>query len=171
MERCSSTGRLPDFDGSRLGTFGGQTELVNRLRKGGFQARGLFLEKDILKGVVLAAHEVNVGQLPQKSQKSVPQIEVDTGFQGITGIPFGSSAPVVIRGHNFEVGFPIEVLLDGRRVAVDQKLGITEKGDFTVSIKPVLNVGGHTILVRQETTRRVIQEAFTFNVVVTDSSR
>lgn len=155
----------------QLGTFGGDKQLVKRLREGPLRARGLLLEKDILKGVILASGEVSVRQIPQKTDERAPRIEADTQFRGITGIPVGSSRPMLIRGHNFQVGAPIEVLFDGHPVEVEQKSRVDQRGEFTVYIRPILNVGGHTILVRQKTNHGVIQDAITFNVTVKDAPR
>lgn len=158
--------------GQQLGSFGGEKELVNRLGKGRLQARGLLVEKNILKGVILASHTLTVQQLPQKKEDRSPRIEVETHLRGNAGIPVGSAAPMVIRGYNFESGAPIEVVLDGHPVEMDQKLRVSDRGEFTTSIRPrPLNVGGHTILVRQKTSHGVIQEAYTFNVTVKDSPR
>jgi hypothetical protein len=159
-------------NGQQLGSFGGEKELVARLDKGRLQARGLLVEKNILKGVILASHALSAQQLPQKKEDRSPRIEVEMHPAGNVGIPVGAAAPIVIRGHNFETGSPIEIVLDGRPVEGDQKLRGNERGEFTTSIRPrPLNIGGHTILVRQKTSHGVIQEAFTFNVTVKDSGK
>jgi hypothetical protein len=46
---------------------------------------------------------------------------------------------------------------------------VNKGGEFTTSLHVPLNVGGHTILVRQKTNHGVIQDAYTFNVTVQDS--
>lgn len=156
--------------GQELGTFSGERGLVRRLKEGRLQARGLIVEKNILKGVILASHAMTVLQVPQKKEDRTPRIEVTTSGAANTRSPVGSSAPVLIRGHNFEGGAPIEVILDNHPVETERK-AVVENGEFSISIHAPLNVGGHTILVRQRTNHGVIQDAFTFNVTVSDSPR
>ena len=65
---------------------------------------------------------------------------------------------------------PIEVLVDGAAQKIEQPK-VDKQGHFSVTIKPILTVGGHTILVRQKTERGMVQEAYTFNVTVEDFPR
>jgi len=158
--------------GQQLGAFGGEKELADRLRTGRLQARGLLIEKNILKGVILASHPMTVQQIPQKKEGRVPRIEVKTSSAASPGIPVGTAPQITIHGHNFDSRSPVEVLLDGHPAKLEQKaLHVEKTGEFTVSLHAPLNVGGHTILVRQKTDHGVIQDAYTFNVTVQDSPK
>jgi hypothetical protein len=156
--------------GQELGAFGGDKQLVERLRGGKLQARGLLVEKNILKGAILASHPMTVQQIPQKSEDRTPRIEVKTSAAANPGIPVGSAPQILIHGRNFDSASSVEVLLDGRPLKLEQKTMLVNKaGEFTTSLHVPLNVGGHTILVRQKTNHGVIQDAYTFNVTVQDS--
>ncbi|PYR76413.1 MAG: hypothetical protein DMF86_12390 [Acidobacteria bacterium] len=152
----------------QAGTFGGDRQLARELSGGKVQAKGLFVERTILKGVILASNDVTADQIPRKATNETPRIEVNIPSREGVGVPVGSLGPIVIRGHRFQRGTPIEVLVDGQPFKAEQEPQVDERGEFTVTIAPRLGVGGHTILVRQRTDRGVIQDAFTFNVTVRD---
>ncbi len=162
---------FPSSTGQQLGSFSGEKQLTRRLREGKLQVRGLLVEKNLLKGVILSSQEVTAAQIPQKQKEQKPRIEVFTAVRGAVGVPVGSSAPLSIRGHHFEAGTPIEILVDGHPVETESKVRVDKSGEFTTSIHPIFNIGGHTVLVRQKTAHGVIQDAYTFNVTVTDSPR
>lgn len=155
----------------QLGRFSGDEELVNQLNQGRLQARGLLVDKGILRGVILASHPVTVQQLPQKETDRTPRIQVRIAGVAASSVPVGATGPIVIHGRNFASAAPVEILLDGRPMQVEQKIQVDKQGEFTTSINLPLNVGGHTILVRQKTERGVIQDAYTFNVTVRDAPR
>ena len=157
--------------GQRLGTFGGDKTLVSYLQENGVQIKGLMLEKGVLKGVILSQVDVSPQQLPAKREAAAPRIELNIPSTEGKGIPVGSGDGIVIHGFQFERGAPIEVLLDGEPVKLDKQPEVDEKGSFTVTAPPILNIGGHTILVRQRTTHGVLQDAFTFHVTVQDLPR
>jgi len=148
----------------QLGSFGGDKELVSLLHEGHLQAEGLLVDKGILRGVILASRPMTAQQLPQKETDRTPRIEVRIAGAANAGVPVGSSGPIVIHGRNFETsGAPVEVVLDGRPVQGEKKMQVDKRGEFTTSINLPLNVGGHTILVRQKTEHGVIQDAYTYD--------
>lgn len=152
------------------GSFGGDEALAALLREGKVQAKGLLVDKDLPKGIVLAGEDVSVRQLPRR-EAEVPRIQVDLARAGLGGVPVGTAGPIVIRGQGFAPDVPLDILIDGQKVMLDEPPRPDERGGFTIAISPILGIGGHTLLVRQKAERRTLQEAFTFNVTVQDVPR
>lgn len=151
----------------RLGEFAGDRDVQQQLSTGNLQVAGLFVEGAQLKGALLAKGEITMSDLPKK-QPERPRIEVVfPGAKGTVGIPVGKLGPIVIEGTGFDHNVPIEVLVDGEMQKIDG-LRVDKEGRFSVTITPILAVGGHTILVRQKAEHGLIQDVFTFNVTVQD---
>jgi hypothetical protein len=149
--------------------FGSDRQLAAALGDGKLHAKGLFVEEGAPKGVILASQDMTAEQIPAKATSEAPRIQVDIPSRGGAGVPVGSIGTITIRGHRFERAAPIEVLVDNQPLKIDQAPAVDERGEFTLTVTPPpLNVGGHTILVRQRTSRGVVQDAFTFNVTVRD---
>jgi hypothetical protein len=148
--------------GAQQGIFGGDQQLQQLLR-GKSQIKGLYVEGNILRGLIVYSSDLSVDQLPKKIALG-PHISVSfSGPREASGVE-----PIVVTGTGFIPGFTIEVLLDGKAVQPDQPARIDDQGNFTITIPPLLDVGGHTILVRQKTDKGTIQDASTFNLTVHD---
>jgi hypothetical protein len=149
--------------GDQIGELGGDKELQALLTEKNM-IKGLFLEGNTMRGLILYSNDLAADQLPKKSPLA-PHITVDlSGPQDADNLK-----PIIITGAGFNPQFALEILLDGRVLQLEQPVKFDEQGDFMISIPPLIEVGGHTILIRQETDKGIIQDASTFLVTVKDT--
>jgi photosystem II stability/assembly factor-like uncharacterized protein len=148
--------------------FSEDRSLAAQLRDGKLHAKGLLVENGLPKGIVLASNDMTPEQIPARKVEA-PRIQVDIPSHGGVGVPIGSVSAITIRGHRFDRSAPIEVLVDDQPLKIDRTPEIDDRGEFTMTATPPpLNVGEHTIAVRQRTSRGILQDVFTFNVTVRD---
>jgi hypothetical protein len=135
--------------GRQQGNWGGDKQIAELLT-GKNQIKGLFLEGDVLKGLIVYSRDLSKEQLPKKTPLG-PHIRVDLNLTGAAAA--GNANPITVTGTGFNRQYPVEVLLDGRIVQQEQPVKFDGKGNFTVSIPPSLDIGGHTVLIRQKLTK------------------
>jgi hypothetical protein len=150
--------------GLQQGAFGGDKQIAELLT-GENQIKGLFLEGDILKGLIVYSRDLSKEQLPKKTPLG-PHIRVDLNLTGAAAA--GNANPITVTGTGFNPRYPVEVLLDGKIVQQERPVKFDGKGNFTISIPPSLGIGGHTVLIRQKTDKGIIQDASTFIITVRD---
>src|SRR6202007_2897076 len=121
-------------------------QLAGRLL-GRVQVKGLYLDGKILKGVVLSSRNVEVAQLPKEKPQG-PHLSVEAGDIGRRFALGGD--PITIRGIGFDRKYPLEVTVDGKMLVHDGP-SWDASGTFNLSIPPTIGIGGHTVLVRQNT--------------------
>lgn len=132
------------------------------------QVRGLFVERNILKGLIMASSDVTLDQLPKKKPLG-PHIlidEIDSNLQRISVA--GRMNPITVRAYGFRSQYPVEIFLDGKVMQMEQIAKFDKKEVLTFSIPKLMGIGGHTILVKQSTPEGVIQDAITFIITVQD---
>jgi photosystem II stability/assembly factor-like uncharacterized protein len=111
---------------------------------GGIQIKGLFMEGNTLRGLILAADDLSVDQLPKKFLRG-PHISLSPRGPR----PIDEAEPITVTGVGFDPALPLEVLLDGQPVQPDSPPDFDPQGNFTFLITPQVGFGVHTILVRQ----------------------
>lgn len=141
--------------GSQVGGLGGDAQL-RELLGGKTSIQGLFVEGKTLRGPILSPREMSVDDLPH-AQPLGAHIRVSLADQ---------PGPIVVTGTGFRADRPVVLLVDGSAAQPEGKATTDKDGSFTVSIPSALGVGGHAILVRQETDGGVIQDASAFLVSV-----
>jgi photosystem II stability/assembly factor-like uncharacterized protein len=130
-------------------------EIMNK----NFMIKGLYLEGNIFKGLILSKFDVTKNQLPQKSAIK-PNIYVRFRRDSIDKIEITGSA--------FENQNDLMITLDGKAIQLTEKPKFDDKGNFILTIKLPLTIGEHTIVVEQETSKGKIKEASSFVVPVSD---
>lgn len=145
----------PTFDDKEL------TQLLAE----GTRVRGLFLEERRVKGFIVAAQDVAPEQLPRERVVG-PYITLN--LPTTYGVPVADLDRIVVTGHGFDPDYPIEITVDGEPFQPDDEPRFDEEGRFRVELRPLLEIGGHTLRVRQETDDGVIEDVYTFNVTVKD---
>ncbi|WLI90028.1 sialidase family protein [Massilia sp. R2A-15] len=148
----------------RAGTLGIDAGLRAQLRAGA-HIKGLYLDGQQLKGVILAPREVSVEELPRKVALG-PYVKVDVKTEDEDD-EAGGVQTVVLRGSGFDPRRPIAVSIDGRTVQLDAPR-FDQNGNFTVALPPVVGRGKHSVLVEQQGEQGVIRDATTFIIGVED---
>ncbi len=139
----------------------GNDEQLRKMLTGKTQIKGLFMEGSASRGLILAENDLSVDQLPRLAPLG-PHIRSSVrGFRAIDDLE-----SIVVSGFGFEPPFPIEVLLDRQALQLDIPPEFDAQGSFTFSIQPILNIGVHTIQVRQDTPGGLIEDMLSFNVTV-----
>jgi len=108
------------------------------------QIKGLFLEGNILRGLILAEEDLSIDSLPKKVLLG-PHISLSP----LGPRPIDETEPITVTGVGFDPALPLEVLLDGQPVQPDAPPDFDPQGNFTFTLTPLVDLGGHTILVRQ----------------------
>ena len=149
---------------NRAGSFTRVPGLAQVLADGD-EVKGLFVEGTTLRGVVVAANDVTVAQLPRtqpvgarltaQPDKSGGRIEIGSG-------------PIQITGHGFDGRYSLEALVDGRPLSLGRELQWQTDDSFVLWVPPTLGLGGHTVVVRQRTDKGVLEAATTFLITVSD---
>jgi hypothetical protein len=148
--------------GRTQGSFGGDAKLVSLLSNR-LQVKGLLVEGLELRGVLLSSHDIEVGQLP-RVQARVPRISIEARENRVEV----GERPISLRGTGFDRRYPIEVTVDGSTPARPQNPVWEASGNFTLSLPPMLEIGGHTVLVRQRTENGIAEDATTFLITSSD---
>ena len=128
-----------------------------------YQVKGIYLEGDVFKGLILAKKNLTAEDLPK--QNASPNLHgellyADNQRKNVKGIR--------LYGTGFQKDVPVEVLIDGQPVKPDQKEQYDAKGIFSLSIIHPFTVGSHTILLIQRTANTTLREAYTFHVTTHD---
>ncbi len=152
--------------GQQRGTYNGDQPLLSQLDTR-HQIKGLFMEKDTLRGVIIATSELTADQLPKQVPLG-PHIHAGLMEGTLQG---NTLNPILVSGAGFNPQFPMEILLDGQPVRLEQPAKFDAAGNFTISIPGTVGLGGHTVLVRQKTDQGTIQDASTFIVSVSDTDQ
>lgn len=139
---------------------------LGELLEAGNRVKGLVVEEGRLKGLVVADEDVRPDQLPRE-EPARARIAVE--LPSLEGIGAEEVESIVITGRGFDPGHPVAVSLDGRRVkAPARALRVGEDGGFELELRPLLDLGGHTLRVWQETDEGVVEDVATFHVTVQD---
>lgn len=151
--------------GQVQGAIGGNN-LFQQLHGVTDQVKGLFVEGDTLRGLIVYSSDLTVDQLP-KMMPLAPHINLSVRVARA----IDATEPLVVTGIGFDPHSPLEVLLDGQALRLDHPVDFDAQGNFTFSFQPTVGLGTHVIWVRQSTPRGVIQDASAFVVSVADEER
>ena len=140
---------------------------LKRLLEVGNSIRGALVTDGKLRALVLASNQVTdeAIRLPEP-RKLEPYITV--ADSPLLGQPIAETPAIVITGHGFDRERPVRVLVDAEPLQMDYTLEFDEEGRFTLRIPPAFELGGHTVLVEQETERGLLRDATTFHLTVQD---
>jgi hypothetical protein len=148
----------------KQGSFGGD-EQVTAMTRENLKVKGLLTGNNIFKGPILSEKEILPDQLPKQRAPS-PYISI---LNQRAGVPTVEGNEVIrILGKNFSLKAPLEVLLDGVKVTLRPEPRPDASGTFRLRIPQVLEMGNHTVLVRQTVDGKVLQDATTFVKTITD---
>lgn len=154
-----------------IGQYQGYTthdELLCKLLEAKNSIKGLYLEGEQFKGVLLAEKDITTAQLPKKKILA-PYIVVD--LPSTHGASLQDIKSIQVTGYGFDPHYPLTFSLDGVQLKNKDKPTFDNKGKFKLEILPILDVGGHTLRVEQKTDKGVVRDAYTFNVTVQDSPK
>ncbi len=146
---------LPSVAGQLQGSLPGRSQI-----------KGLFMEGDILRGLILATDDLTIADLP-KFVPLGPHIRLSE--QG--PIPIDELGPLVVTGTGFAPGIALEVVVDRKIIQLESPPVFDAQGDFTFSFTPPLSLGLHTILVRQVTPSGLTADIAAFTEAPHDSQR
>jgi hypothetical protein len=151
--------------GQARGDLAGDKQLKKFLR-GGNNVKGLFVEGNTLRGLIIYSDDLTLDQLP----KEVPlAAHISLSVHGPVAVD--ELGPILVHGVGFDPRFPLEVLLDGQVLRPETPPDFDASGNFTLTVTPLADIGMHTILVRQETDRGLIQDIDRLMVTVSEAER
>ncbi|MEK6154546.1 sialidase family protein [Flavobacteriaceae bacterium 3-367] len=130
--------------------------------------KGIYLEGDLLKGLVLSEKEVDSTQLPTVRPKA-PIIRLN--MDGELGVPISRVKNLQIVAYGLDPQFPVTIQINGNEVDIEGEgqTQFDDKGVFRFPIPPVFGVGNHEIIVRQQTDEGVIEELIDLRITVSDT--
>jgi photosystem II stability/assembly factor-like uncharacterized protein len=129
----------------------------------GNRVRGLYLEGQRLKGLLVASEEAGQEDLPVA--KTLPPHLV-LNLPSTRGVGLRNVKAIEVTGYGFDPRYPVKLTLDG--ALVDGKPVFDDKGVFRISVRPPIAVGGHTFHAEQKTDRGTWTDVHTFNLTVED---
>lgn len=138
------------------------TTLTEMLSKNAIKIKGLYLDGNILKGLILSNQNIVLAQLPQPEQQQ-PTLFVDVRsyIEDTSG-----SNKLMIYGSGFDSQIPISIILDGVTLVLDKKLQVNAEGNFNQAIKYLLSPGKHTMLIEQGKKEKSIRAGYTFFIPI-----
>ena len=132
-------------------------QLRDMMMKRDYKIKGIYLDGNIFKGIILAKTDIAPGQLPrQEAPKANIYVRVL------------KNNVIEITGSGFDRNTPIVITIDGKRIELNEKPKFNEKGNFVLVLNLPLSMGGHKLLVEQETRGKQIREVATFIISVAD---
>ncbi|MGB8193944.1 MAG: hypothetical protein WCF67_18570 [Chitinophagaceae bacterium] len=155
-----------EMGANTMAEFKGDDQL-NEALAAGFEVKGIYLEGNIFKGLIVAKKDLSAQDLPVQGPPR-PALRGDLVYKG-NDLKKGVQG-IRILGANFNKAQPLEIMIDGRPVQ-GVKEQYDERGVFVLQIDQPFTIGGHTILITQRTPNGVIKEAYTFNVPTHDEKR
>jgi photosystem II stability/assembly factor-like uncharacterized protein len=149
-------------------SFEAKDEKLMAMMKQGYKLKGVYLEGNIFKGLILAKEDIKAEQLPQQLEaKTALNVEVAMGEQAGTGV-----RSIRIIGKGFDKATPISITLDGKQIEMRENKAIFDnKGMLTLNLMYPFTPGGHTIVIEQKTATGIIKEATTFVIPLNDVDR
>jgi hypothetical protein len=147
------------------GSLAGDKQLKQFLT-GRNDVKGLFVEGHTLRGLIIYSDDLTLDQLP-KEVPLAPHINLSEREP----VAIDELGRVLVHGVGFDPRFPLEVLLDGQVLQPDAPPDFDPSGNFTLSITPLADFGLHTILVRQDTDRGLIQDVDRLMVMPSEAER
>jgi photosystem II stability/assembly factor-like uncharacterized protein len=150
--------------GDGQGKFGGD-EQVSVLVRENSRIKGLLLESNKFKGPIFSDNEINLKQLPKQAPPK-PYISIMNGNGGFPTIEGNELIEVTIR--NFNPKLKLEIYLNGEPVKLNPEPKLDGKGSAKLKIPQILDIGGHTLLVKQHDKNKVLQDVATFTKHVRD---
>jgi len=136
-----------------------------KLLKGTASVKGIYLNDNLYNGVIVHNADINSKDLPEIKQ---PLPSVSLNVRSDLGIPIDEIKNVIIIGRGFNSQFPIEVIVDGETQKLEERLRFDENGNFQLPVPPILGIGNHTVLFRQETDKGLIEDMVDIRIVVQD---
>jgi hypothetical protein len=133
------------------------------------KVKGVYLTGTLFNGLILHTTDIDPADLP-KRKESIPAIWVLNDLSDI-GIPAKEGKDIIIAGSGFDPQFPIEVIIDGETVKLEQQPKFGKRGVFRLSIPPVFGIGSHPILIRQKTAKGIIEARRVIRITVQDFPR
>jgi len=122
--------------------------------------KGLFLEKNIIKGLILSDKDISSEQLP-KAKGSKPVIAVDWASFQSEGNGINK---LIVYGKGFAPAIPVSISIDGNKPVSEEKVSFTKDGIFSQVCTYPLSVGEHTIMIEQIVKGKTIRNISTFFV-------
>ncbi len=151
--------------GQARGGLAGDKQLKKFLN-GSNDIKGLFVEGDTLRGLIIYSDDLTLDQLPKEVSLAA---YISLSVRG--PIAIDELGPILVRGVGFDPRFPLEALLDGRVLQPDTPPDFDASGNFTLTFTPLVDLGLHTILVRQDTDRGLIQDVDRLMVTASEAER
>jgi hypothetical protein len=136
---------------------------LNRLFKANYKVKGIYLEDNIFKGLVLAKGDLTSKDFAPQQNRPVIRGELIYAGKDVKGIR--------LFGLGFNPQIPIQLMLNGQPLQLKNKEKYDEKGAFTFEIIYPFSIGSHTLLIIQKNERGELREAYTFNVAVQDGRK
>jgi photosystem II stability/assembly factor-like uncharacterized protein len=128
-----------------------------------YQVKGIYLEDNIFKGLILAKEDLTAKNLPQLQQRPVVRGELVYAGKYVQGIR--------IYGAGFNQQYPLQIMLDGKALQLQNKEKYDTKQMFSLEIMQPFSTGGHTILIIQKNDTGMLKEAYSFNVPLIDDRK
>ncbi len=140
-------------------------EALQKILEGDKMVKGIYLEGDLYKGVILHDSNLDQGQLPLIAPE-VPRVRFNQNSD--LGIPINELKNLKIVGYGLDQKFPVEILLDGKDLGQDIKSAFDDKGVFALEVPPIFGIGNHQITIRQKTDKGVFEELLNLRITVAD---
>ncbi len=144
--------------GDARGNFSGHSEMSAELDDK-VQIKGLVLENGTFKGAILAEKDITTDQLP-KPPPLEPYITILNHVSGMAVVQ--GLDKIRLSGRNFNPNYPLEIFLNGEPVDLISQPEIDNTGNFNVEFPQKVEIGGHVILVKQQTDDEILQDIATF---------
>ena len=149
------------------GSFGGDKQVIAMVSKE-LKVKGLLLEKDKFKGPIFFNKDINVKQLPKQAPPA-PYISILNESAGIATVEDIEYINVAVR--NFNPGLKLEVYLNGELIQLKPEPELDKSGSTKLKIPQMLDIGGHTLLVKQQDGNIILQDVATFVKRVRDDKK
>lgn len=133
-------------------------QLLALLRRNNLQIKGVFLDGKVFKGLLLYNKDIRPEDLPQQHQPK-PKLFVD--WKSYQQRSSGVTA-VKVFATGLDRQRPVTFTIDGKSVKTDSILEFDEKGNLAHLLRVPLAPGGHTLLIIQQSDKKLFREAYTF---------
>jgi len=135
------------------GAYSGNRNLLDYLTDE-VKVKGIILEKNAVKAPILAQDDISAEQLPKQSEAK-PYATVLNKKGGVSVVENFDAVRVLVK--NFNPKTKIEVFVDGELVQWKDEPETDATGRVLLSIPQDLEVGDHTVVIKQKGNNRVME--------------
>jgi len=130
--------------------FENDTKLLSILKEK-LKVQGLYLEGNILKGILLYDKNIDRDSLP-KNKLIGPGIKIE----------FDAAGTYKLYGRGFKAAFPLSINIDGKFITPLKPLEFDDQGTFVLYFRPPFEPGTHRVLVQQKNEKETIKAENSF---------